>query len=130
MKYLLDSDVLIDNLRRRSKLSEKVVNSGATSIINLGELVYGAFKSIDPSKSLDVLENFLEDLELDVVNLEKETIYIFGKLKADLEKKGIRLDDFDLLIAAVAIFNNLTLVTRNIRHFKRIKGLKLYMSPN
>lgn len=126
MKYLIDTDVLIDNLRHKARLDEKVVEAGATSIINLGELVYGAFKGTDPEKALGILENFLADLEIEIINLEKETIFIFGELKANLEKKGARLDDFDLLIAAVAIVNKLTLVTRNFMHFKRVKGLKLY----
>jgi predicted nucleic acid-binding protein len=48
----------------------------------------------------------------------------FGMLKADLEKIGIRLDDFDLAIAACALANNLILVTNNTKHFERIEGLK------
>ena len=126
MKYLIDSDVLIDNLRQKARLDEKIVKLGATSIINLGELVYGACKSEDSSKALKVLENFLSELQIEIISLDKETIYVFGKLKADLEHKGTRLEDFDLLIASVAIVNKLTLVTRNVNHFKRIKGLKLY----
>jgi hypothetical protein len=46
-------------------------------------------------------------------------------LKATLEKSGTRLDDFDLIIAACAMAHNLTLVTNNIVHFKRIERLKL-----
>ena len=43
-----------------------------------------------------------------------------------LEDKKIPLADFDLFIAATALNNNLTLITRNIKHFKRITNLKLY----
>jgi len=50
---------------------------------------------------------------------------IFGRLKADLEGKGSPLDDFDLIIATSALSHNLTLVTNNEKHFKRIEGLKL-----
>ena len=49
----------------------------------------------------------------------------FGRMKAELEIKGERLDDFDLLIAATASVNGFILVTRNTKHFKRIKGLKI-----
>jgi len=35
------------------------------------------------------------------------------------------LDDFDLIIASCALANNMTLVTNNVRHFARIKGLKI-----
>ncbi|OGK15728.1 hypothetical protein A2774_00590 [Candidatus Roizmanbacteria bacterium RIFCSPHIGHO2_01_FULL_39_12c] len=50
----------------------------------------------------------------------------FVKIKIDLEKKKVPLAHFDILIASSAIANNLTLVTRNLKHFQRIKGLKLY----
>lgn len=126
MKYLIDTDVLIDNLRRKTRIDEEIVESGAgISIINLGELIYGAFKSSNPAQALQLVEDLLVDFRLEIIDLEKEMIYIFGKLKADLETKGDRLEDFDLLIAATAKANGLTLVTRNVDHFKRIKGLKL-----
>lgn len=50
---------------------------------------------------------------------------ICGMLKADLEKKGTPLDDFDLTLAASAMAHNLILVTNNLKHFKMIDGLKL-----
>ena len=46
-------------------------------------------------------------------------------LKANLEKSGARLDDFDLIVASCAMAHNLMLVTNNVRHFQRIEGLKL-----
>lgn len=46
-------------------------------------------------------------------------------MKSDLERKGMRIDDFDLLIGATALKNSLTLVTHNIKHFKRIPGLPI-----
>lgn len=126
MKYLIDTDVLIDNLKSKARIDNEIIESGPViSVINLGELVYGAFKSKDPPKALQLVENLLSDFKIEIINLEREIIYVFGKLKADLEIKGERLDDFDLLVAATAMVNNLILVTRNIKHFKRIKGLKL-----
>jgi tRNA(fMet)-specific endonuclease VapC len=46
-------------------------------------------------------------------------------LKASMEKSGMRLDDFDLIIAACALAYNLTLVTNNSKQFSRIEGLKI-----
>jgi tRNA(fMet)-specific endonuclease VapC len=46
-------------------------------------------------------------------------------LKANLEQSGTRLDDFDLILASCALAYNLTLVTNNEKHFKRIDGLKI-----
>lgn len=127
MKYLLDTDVVVNHLRGKESLTEAMLNDEpAMSIITLGELLYGVYKSDNPHKSLAKLEEDLNLLNLKVENLNEATVSEFAKIKAHLEILGEKLDDFDLLIGAVAIVNNLILVTRNLRHFKRIKGLKIY----
>ena len=52
-------------------------------------------------------------------------LQLYGKLKADLEQKGLRLDEFDLLIGATSIVNKVTMVTSNLKHFNRIPGIQL-----
>lgn len=126
MKYLIDTDVIINYLRARLRLEKRFLEEGGgISIITLGELVYGAYKSDLPQHSLAVALDFIRESGLQVVDLNQETIYNFGTIKAELEKTGKRLEDFDLLIAATAKVSNLILVTKNINHFKRIKGLQL-----
>jgi tRNA(fMet)-specific endonuclease VapC len=44
---------------------------------------------------------------------------------AALRKKGQMLDDIDLLIAGIALENNLVIVTHNVSHFQRIDGLEI-----
>jgi predicted nucleic acid-binding protein len=46
-------------------------------------------------------------------------------MKAALKKKGIASDNFDLLIASTAIAHNMTLVTRNVKHFEQIEGIHI-----
>ena len=126
MKYLLDTDVVIDHLRKKKILKTEMLNAGAViSIITLAELIYGVYKSDSPSESFLKLEKALKLLNLKVENINELIVSKFAKIKADLEKSGQRLEDFDLLIAATALVNNLTLVTKNLSHFKRIKNLKL-----
>lgn len=125
MKYLVDTDIIIDHLRNKISIKEQILESGAISIIVLGELIYGAYKSIHPQKSLVTLKESLLILDFKIINLNEVIIAEFGRIKAELELKGERLDDFDLLIAATAIVNDLMLITRNIKHFQRIPGLKL-----
>jgi predicted nucleic acid-binding protein len=49
----------------------------------------------------------------------------YGRLKHELEKQGCPIDDFDLLIGAIAKQSNLTLVTHNTKHFSRIPDILL-----
>lgn len=126
MKYLIDTDVLIEHLRKKKLIDKEVIIDGAgVSIISLAELYFGAYKSVDPSKSLEKLRLVLEILDLTTVNLNIDIVDEFARLRANLEKQGQRLDDFDLLIAATAKVNDFILLTGNKRHFERIKGLRL-----
>lgn len=126
MKYLIDTDVIINYLRAKLKLKKDFLEEGAgISIITLGELIYGAYKSSLPQHSLEVALGFIKESNLQIVDLNQEVIFNFGTLKAELEESGERLEDFDLLIASTAKVNGLVLVTRNLNHFRRIRGLKL-----
>ena len=87
------------------------------------ELYYGANKSQKLSSNLAKIRTLEQSLEIIPVGVE--SVGIFGMLKAQLEMSGIRLDDFDLIVASCALAYNLTLVTNNVKHFKRIEGLKL-----
>jgi tRNA(fMet)-specific endonuclease VapC len=60
-----------------------------------------------------------------VLSLDDKVMDYFGKFKAELRRKGQLIGDIDLLIASVAVSNNLTLVTNNTRHFERISELSL-----
>ena len=100
------------------------------SIITLIELYYGAHKSEKVTGNLAKVKRL--ETEFEIIPTGKESAEIFGMFKATLEKSGARLDDFDLIIASCAMAHNLTLVTNNVGHFKRIEGLKLTnwnMSP-
>ena len=89
----------------------------------VGKLYYGAAKSqkqVERKAEVDRLRAVLTSIPLQGAVMER-----FGQLKASLEKQGERLADADLLIAAPAPENNLTLVTGNLKHFQRVQGLKM-----
>lgn len=125
--FLLDTDTIILNLKGHPAIKENLRrhlnDSLAVSIITCMELYYGAYKSSNIGVNISKIQMIERTLE--VIPLGPESAQIFGMLKAQMEKKGTRLDDFDLVIAANALARNLTLVTNNIKHFKRIEGLKL-----
>ena len=125
--YLLDTDIIIYSLKGHPVLQENLrrhLNDPLQiSIVTCLELYYGAYKSPQVTGNLAKVKRIEETLE--VIPLGTEAAEIFGRLKAQLEIKGTRLDDFDLMIAACALTHNLTLVTNNEMHFRRIDGLKV-----
>jgi len=127
MKYLVDTDVLIDHLRGKKKLDPTLLKDGVgISIITYGELLYGAEKSINKEKTKQTVLDFIKNLSIAIINLSEEIIQKYATIKAGLEKKGQRLDDFDLLIASTAMSDSLVFLTGNIKHFSRIKELKIF----
>jgi tRNA(fMet)-specific endonuclease VapC len=125
--FLLDTDTVIYNLKGNANvqknLRQHINDSIKISVITLMELYYGARKSQKVFVNLAKIKILEQSIETIPVGLESTEI--FGLLKAQLEISGNRLDDFDLIIASCAMAHNLTLVTNNTKHFKRIDGLKL-----
>lgn len=92
------------------------------SIITYYEIVSG-LKHRDASNKLTTFLEFVS--QNTVLPLTEDSATISAEHYATLRKKGTPLDDIDLLIAGIALSNNLTLVTRNTKHFTRITGLTL-----
>ena len=87
------------------------------------ELYYGAYKSKKVESNLAKIKTL--ETSLEIIPLGSEVVEVFGMCKAKLEKKGTPLDDFDLILASSALTHNLVLVTNNLKHFKKIEGLKI-----
>jgi tRNA(fMet)-specific endonuclease VapC len=92
------------------------------SLITYYEILSG-LKHRDAQKQLGKFLGFSQLNQ--ILLLTEESVTISAKIYADLRKKGTPLDDIDLLIAGVAIANNLVLITHNQRHFSKIEGLEL-----
>jgi predicted nucleic acid-binding protein len=126
-KFLLDSDTLIYFLKGRGEtvaaLAARSPEELATSRINYTELLYGAYNSTQAERNLRIIVPFLENFE--IYEFDRTAAEIFAKEKARLKKSGKMIADMDLMIASIALANNLILVTNNTRHFERIKTLKL-----
>jgi len=125
--YLLDTDTVIYSLKAHPVVQENLRRHYheplKISVITLMELYYGAYKSKKTTSNLAKIKTLENSLE--VVTLGKESVDIFGMLKANMESSGTPLDDFDLALASCALAHNLILVTNNSRHFDRIEGLKI-----
>jgi predicted nucleic acid-binding protein len=125
--YLLDTDTVIYSLKGepavKKNLREHFHDPMKMSVITLMELYYGAHKSQKIASNLAKIKTL--EISFQIIPISEESAVIFGMTKAQLEKAGSPLDDFDLIIASCALSNNLVLVTNNVRHFQRIEGLKL-----
>ena len=123
---LLDTDSL-SWLMRPQPPERLLQNLGATpsaeqstSSITLGEIAYGAAKIGRP----ELLDRALAlTVGLHFFDFDLAAAQAYGRLRALLEKKGKRLDDPDLRIASIAVANGLTLVSGNLKHFRRIPDL-------
>jgi tRNA(fMet)-specific endonuclease VapC len=128
--YLVDTDWIIDCLYGRADAVETLlalsVDGLSVSLISYGELYQGAHYARDPRIALGGLRRFLQGKRL--LPLNRAIVERFGIIRGNLKQHGRAIGDFDILIAATALHHDLTLVTRNRRHFARIADLRLYGS--
>jgi len=125
--YLLDTDTVLYALKGHSAVVKNLeihrYDPMRICVITMMELYTGAYKSQQVAANLAKVRAVENAFEIIAVNdIVSET---FGMLKAKMETKGHPLDDFDLVIDACALADNLSLVTNNVKHFQRIEGLKL-----
>jgi tRNA(fMet)-specific endonuclease VapC len=127
MKYLIDTDWVINHLRGTARATEKLeelASSGlALSIISLAELYEGIYRSLNPDSAEKSLNRFLTAIT--VLGINEAICRTFGRERARLRKEGKLIGDFDLLIASTCLHHDLTLLTDNVREFERVEGIKL-----
>jgi tRNA(fMet)-specific endonuclease VapC len=87
------------------------------------ELFYGAMRTHNPAKTLQKQQEFFN--RFISLKFDDECAVIYGEIRSKLAAKGTPIGNNDLHIAAIAIANNLTLITHNTREFSRIDNLKL-----
>jgi tRNA(fMet)-specific endonuclease VapC len=125
--YLIDTDIIVFSLKQnvavQAKFKEMESVPKAISVVTYGELLYGAHVSQQRQKNLAVVRR-LADI-FPVIGVGIPVIEAFAELKRSLEIEGQGLDDMDLLIAATALSLNYRLVTNNMKHFSRVKGLEI-----
>lgn len=125
-KYLIDTNTCIYYIKGKFDLYNKFEKAGTEncyiSEITLAELKFGVENSENREKNQKNLENFLTGVTILPIF---HALDLYAKEKARLRKAGTPIDDFDLLIGATAVTQNLTVVTNNTEHFKRIKDVQL-----
>jgi len=127
IKYMLDTNMLIYTIKNRPKKVREAFREHAEflamSTVTLGELVYGAEKSVQSARNLADVESLAARLE--VAPFDSEAATHFGQVRAELAKSGKIIGPYDLMIAGHARSRGLILVTNNLREFKRVPGLRV-----
>ena len=128
MKVMLDTNICIYVIKQQpravlQRFATFPVGDLGLSVITLAELEYGASKSGDPARNREALEQFVSPLEIAV--FDRPVTVAYGRIRALLEKRGRLIGSMDLLIAAHALSLNVRLVTKNVKEFKRVPGLRV-----
>lgn len=127
LKYMLDTNIAIYVIKRKPKEALATFNQHAgqlcISSITLSELLHGVEKSAKPAHNLRQVEDFIS--RLTVLDYGNKSAAHYGEIRADLERKGKPIGVNDLHIAGHARSEGLTLVTNNLKEFKRVEALRL-----
>mgnify|MGYP003959514933 FL=1 len=125
---LIDTDILSMFFKGNSKVKEKFniylksYKEINFSIITYYEIISG-LKHRDAKKQMDIFLEFAS--QSNILPLTTYSTEISATIYSNLRKKGTPVDDIDLLIAGVALENELNMVTNNTSHFNRIEGLEV-----
>ena len=128
MRYLLDSNACIHYLKFqygnvRKRLQTISIQDVAVCSVVKAEMFYGAARSNNPAQTLARQQVFLG--QFFSLPFDDQAAFIHGRLRADLYRVGTPIGPHDLMIVAIALGHNLTLITHNTREFNRASGLSL-----
>jgi tRNA(fMet)-specific endonuclease VapC len=126
--YLLDTNVCIMYLKGRSSSIKCYIDNlesdkiAVCSVVK-AELFYGSLGSNNPQKALNLQKSFLS--RFISLPFDDPCAEVYGKIRRDLSILGTPIGSNDFQIASIALVNNLTLVTHNVREFSRVEGLQV-----
>lgn len=128
MKYLLDTNICIYLIKKQypeiiSRLLRVGFDKIGISTITIAELEYGVANSNHFMEAHAALLEFI--LPFEILDFNYGAASFYGKIRKELKDKGQPISDMDMLIASIAMANDLIVVTNNEKEFKRISGLNI-----
>ena len=128
MRYMLDTNICIYVIKHKpekvfQKLQEVDPSDVCISSVTYAELVHGVEKSAAVDKNRLALSILLANIE--ILDFDVNAADGYGKIRADLEKNGTPIGPLDMMIAGHAKSLDYTVVTNNVKEFKRVSGLKI-----
>lgn len=130
MSYVLDTNAVSALMKGEPRMLARLRAQAKEDVLVpypvLAEIAYGIAR-LPKSKRKELLRNRFELIKHELVRAEwtDAVSEIFGEIKAQLERKGTRIEDFDAAIAAHARAREATLVTANAAHMLRVPGLRV-----
>lgn len=130
MRYVLDTTAFSAVMRRDTDLLALLKSYRPADIVTVppvvAEIQFGIKRLDSVSKKCLLLMSERDRLlsVIDVLPWQPESSEKYGSIKADLERRGKPIDDFDIAIGAIALSHKCGVITANIRHFERIKDLE------
>lgn len=123
-KYLLDTNIIIGLFADYPEITYKLSYAEKIFVpcIVIGELCYGANKSVRRSENLSRIEDFI--VNNIILGCDEDTAKYYGIIKDRLRKKGRPIPENDIWIASITVQHGLTLVSRD-EHFKEIENLEI-----
>lgn len=127
MTHFLDTNVCISAMRGnasvRKQLRAKKPDDLGVSIVSIYELFSGVERCRNPESERRKVTLFLAPFH--ILPFDLDSAARSAKVRWILEKSGLPIGPYDLLLAGQALALNVTLVTRNQREFERVPGLRL-----
>jgi tRNA(fMet)-specific endonuclease VapC len=125
---MLDTNICIYTIKHKpekvfQRLQEIDPEDICVSSVTYAELVHGVEKSAAVEKNRLALLMLLAKIE--ILNFDVDAADCYGKIKADLDKKGTPIDPLDMMIAGHAMSMGYAVVTNNVKEFSRVQGLIL-----
>lgn len=127
MRYMLDTNICIYLIKHKplqvfEKLQEHNPDEICISAVTYAELVHGVEKSKAVERNRLALTILLSNIE--ILDFDMKAAEEYGRIRADLEKKGTPIGLLDMMIAGHAKSLGYTVVTNNVGEFKRVEGLQ------
>ena len=127
MRYMLDTNICIYLIKHKplqvfEKLQEHNPDEICISAVTYAELVHGVEKSKAVERNRLALTILLSNIE--ILDFDMKAAEEYGRIRADLEKKGTPIGPLDMMIAGHVKSLDYTVVTNNVGEFKRVEGLQ------
>ena len=128
MRYMLDTNICIYAIKHKPpEVIQKFLSHDPSELcissITYAEFMHGVEKSMAVERNRIAITMFLSPIS--VLDFDTDAAEEYGKIRADLERKGTPIGPMDMLIAAHAKAEDLIMVTNNTREFERVEDLEV-----